>query len=49
MDRLPKAFIERMKKQLPTGEWEAFFATYSGQPYKGIRANTLKIQPCALA
>ena len=49
MDRLPKAFIERMKKQLPEDEWEAFFATYSGQPYKGIRANILKVQPQTLA
>ena len=49
MDRLPKAFIERMKKQLPEDEWEAFFATYLGQPHKGIRANTLKITPQTLA
>ena len=49
MKQLPRLFIERMKKQLPTDEWEAFFATYSGQPYKGIRANTLKIQPQRLA
>ena len=49
MDRLPKVFIERIKKQLPEDEWEAFFATYLGQPYKGIRANTLKVQPQTLA
>ena len=49
MSKLPELFIERMKRQLPTDEWEAFFATYDGQPYKGIRANTLKITPQVLA
>lgn len=37
-----KAFAERMKKQLPPEEWEAFFAVYDGQPYKGLRVNDLK-------
>ena len=45
MSKLPESFIERMKTQLPTDEWGAFFATYDGQPYKGVRANTLKIAP----
>ena len=49
MHKLPNAFIERMKAQLPTKEWEAFFAAYEGEPYKGIRANTLKITPERLA
>ncbi len=45
MSKLPTAFIERMKKQLPESEWEAFFSVYEGQPYRGVRANTLKITP----
>lgn len=49
MPQLPELFIERMKTQLPTDEWGAFFATYDGQPYKGVRANTLKITPQKLA
>ncbi len=49
MNKLPESFIERMKRQLPTDEWGAFFATYDGQPYKGVRANTLKITPQAFA
>lgn len=39
---LPEKFIERMKKQLPAKEWEAFFAVYGNTPYKGIRLNPLK-------
>ena len=39
---LPKQFIEKMQKQLPQTEWEAFFATYEGKPYKGVRINPLK-------
>ena len=31
MSILPAAFIERMKKQLPEEEWEAFFAVYEGE------------------
>lgn len=46
---LPKGFIERMKKQLPQNEQEAFFAVYKNLPYKGVRANTLKITPQRLA
>lgn len=45
MKQLPEAFIERMKKQLPTDEWGAFFAVYEKEPLKGLRANTLKIAP----
>ncbi|MBQ8684647.1 MAG: RsmB/NOP family class I SAM-dependent RNA methyltransferase [Clostridia bacterium] len=42
MDRLPRAFIERMKKQLPESEREAFFAVYGKKPFKGVRLNPLK-------
>ena len=42
MSRLPEKFVERMKKQLPETEWEAFFAVYEQKPVKGIRVNTLK-------
>lgn len=49
MKQLPTAFIERMKQQLPASEWEAFFAVYEREPYKGLRANTLKIAPKELA
>ena len=45
MSKLPTAFIERMKTQLPEAEWEAFFAVYEHTPYKGVRANTLKLAP----
>ncbi len=49
MTKLPTAFIERMKKQLPESEWEAFFAVYEKSPYKGLRTNTLKIAPQQLS
>ncbi len=39
---LNEKFIERMKKQLPQKEWEAFFATYALPPVKGVRLNPLK-------
>ncbi len=39
---LPQKFIEKMQKQLPQNEWEAFFATYENKPYKGVRLNPLK-------
>ncbi len=42
MKRLPKAFVEKMKKQLPENEWEAFFACYGKKPFKGVRLNPLK-------
>lgn len=43
MIRLPKAFIDRMKTQLPKSEWEAFFAVYEQEKaYKGVRINPLK-------
>ncbi len=42
MNKLPQKFIERMKKQLPATEWEAFFARYEEKPYKGVRLNALK-------
>ena len=42
MSALPKQFIERMKKQLPESEWEAFFACYALSPQKGVRLNPLK-------
>ena len=45
MYKLPTAFIERIKKQLPESEWEAYFSVYEGQPYRGVRVNTLKITP----
>ena len=31
-----------MKKQLPTSQWEAFFAVYEQKAYKGVRLNPLK-------
>ncbi len=42
MSSLPEKFIQRMKKQLPETEWEAFFACYGQKPYKGVRINPLK-------
>lgn len=42
MAQLPLQFIERMKKQLPENEWEAFFAVYEQKPIKGVRLNPLK-------
>ncbi len=42
MQNLPTAFIDRMKKQLPKNEWEAFFACYEKKPFKGARINPLK-------
>jgi NOL1/NOP2/sun family putative RNA methylase len=42
MTFLPEKFIERMKKQLPETEWEAFFAVYGQKPLKGLRVNPLK-------
>jgi len=42
MTNLPAAFIEKMKKQLPENEWEAFFAVYEKKPFKGVRINPLK-------
>ena len=42
MTQLPQAFMERMKKQLPESEWEAFFAVYADKPVKGVRLNPLK-------
>lgn len=39
---LPEAFIEKMKKQLPQTEWEAFFDVYTQKAYKGLRLNLLK-------
>lgn len=39
---LHEKFIERMQKQLPQKEWEAFFATYTSPPVKGVRLNPLK-------
>ena len=46
---LPQSFIDRMKQQLPEEEREAFFACFANEPYKGVRANTLKITPQAFA
>ena len=46
---LPKPFVERMKKQLPDKEWEAFFSVYGQSAYKGVRANTLKVSPQTLS
>ncbi len=42
MSNLPEKFIQRMKKQLPENEWEAFFACYGQKPLKGVRLNPLK-------
>lgn len=42
MQKLPEAFVENMKKQLPKTEWEAFFACYEQKPLKGLRFNPLK-------
>lgn len=39
---LPSQFIERMKKQLPETEWEAFFSVYGQKSVKGVRLNPLK-------
>lgn len=39
---LHEKFVERMQKQLPQKEWEAFFATYALPPIKGVRLNPLK-------
>lgn len=43
MYKLPEKFIEKMKKQLPPSEWEAFFAVYEKEPYKAVRINPLKL------
>lgn len=40
--QLSPKFVERMKKQLPADEWEAFFAVYENPPFKGVRVNSLK-------
>ncbi len=48
MQTLPIEFIERMKKQLPENEWEAFFACYAQKPFKGVRINPLKGSRVAL-
>ncbi len=42
MQTLPVQFIENMKKQLPSNEWEAFFACYDKKPLKGVRINPLR-------
>ena len=39
---IPAEFVERIKKQLPETEWEAFFAVYGENPHKGLRLNPLK-------
>lgn len=49
MERLPKAFVENMKKQLPETEREAFFACYGKKPFKGVRLNPLKGGRCELS
>ena len=49
MTKLPNAFIENIKKQLPENEWEAFFAVYGRKPYKGVRLNPLKDEPARVA
>lgn len=41
--KLPEAFIARMKNRLGEREWSAFAAAYEGEPYKGVRVNTLKL------
>ncbi len=46
---LPEKFIENMQKQLPSTEWEAFFATYAQRAYKGVRLNPLKGDKTVLA
>ena len=40
--KLPEKFIENMKKQLPSSEWEDFFSIYEKPAYKGVRLNPLK-------
>lgn len=42
---LPEAFAERMKNRLGEKEWSAFLAALKGEPYKGVRVNTLKLTP----
>lgn len=48
MQRLPEQFIQRIKTQLPEGEWEAFFSVYENAPVKGVRLNPLKGDRAAL-
>ncbi len=48
MCNLPIEFVERMKKQLPENEWEAFFACYENKHFKGVRVNPLKGERNAL-
>lgn len=40
---LPKAFVDRITHQLPSGELEAFLASYEREPHKGLRLNPLKL------
>ncbi len=42
ISELPKKFIERMEKQLPECEREAFFGVYGKKPFKGVRINDVK-------
>lgn len=44
MLQLPKAFIERMKRQLGP-EAPAFFACYNEPPRRGLRVNGLRLSP----
>ncbi len=43
--KLPEAFIKRMKTRLGEEEFSAFLAAHEGEPYKGVRVNTLKLTP----
>lgn len=37
--------MERMKNRLGEEEWSAFLSALAGEPYKGVRVNTLKLTP----
>ena len=43
--RVPAAFENRMKTRLGEAEWSAYALAVDGEPYKGVRANILKITP----
>lgn len=43
--KLPEAFIKRMKERLGEEACLAYLAAVDGEPYKGVRVNTLKIRP----
>ncbi len=40
---LPNAFVDRIARQLPPDELEAFLSSYEREPHKGLRLNPLKV------